>query len=180
MSKTLSVVISTIAAGLVVFCVQPTVRADDWDKETIITFHEPVEVPGKALSPGKYIFKIADSSSRNIVQIFAEDGSQLIATIMAIPAYRREATDQTAIMFEERPSGNPEAIRKWFYPGDQFGLEFVYSGFSLPGAMGAANLPDPPELEPGTMDLEQEPLVIVVIPLPDPVSNATEDDAAQR
>jgi hypothetical protein len=27
----------------------------------------------------------------------------------------------------ERPSGNPEALHAWFYPGDTFGHEFVYS-----------------------------------------------------
>jgi len=30
------------------------------------------------------------------------------------------------IHFEERPSDQPEAIHSWFYPGDNFGLEFVY------------------------------------------------------
>ena len=28
--------------------------------------------------------------------------------------------------FSERPDDSPEALRAWFYPGDNFGQEFVY------------------------------------------------------
>ena len=28
--------------------------------------------------------------------------------------------------FSERPADSPEALRAWFYPGDNFGQEFVY------------------------------------------------------
>jgi hypothetical protein len=30
------------------------------------------------------------------------------------------------IKFSERPADSPEALRAWFYPGDNFGQEFVY------------------------------------------------------
>jgi hypothetical protein len=66
------------------------------------------------------------SSDRNIVQIFNSDQSKLFATILAIPDYRENPTGKTVINFEERPKGSPEAIESWFYPGDNFGQEFVY------------------------------------------------------
>src|SRR5246500_532324 len=47
-------------------------------------------------------------------------------TIMAIPDYRMQAPDKTIISFNERPSGQPEALKAWFYPGDNYGVEFVY------------------------------------------------------
>src|SRR5713226_6216734 len=66
--------------------------ADEWNKETKLEFSAPVEVPGKVLTAGKYVFKLADSESdRNIVQIFSEDASgeqKFVTTILAIPAYR--------------------------------------------------------------------------------------------
>lgn len=105
----------------------PVAKADEWDKQTILTFNEPVEVPGKILPAGTYVFRLADSQSdRNVVQIFTEDQKQVLATIMAIPAYRMEPTDKTVVMFDERPAGSPEALHKWFYPGDNYGFEFVY------------------------------------------------------
>jgi hypothetical protein len=39
------------------------------------------------------------------------------ATILAIPNYRLKATDKTVVTFRERPAGEPEALRAWFYPG---------------------------------------------------------------
>lgn len=105
----------------------PNVRADEWDKKTIVTFSGPVQVPGTVLPAGKYVFKLLDSqSNRNIVQIFNEDETHLMATLMAITDYRMQTPDKTIISFDERPSGQPEALRAWFYPGDNFGVEFVY------------------------------------------------------
>src|SRR5216684_2176650 len=104
--------------------------ADDWNKETKIEFSTQVQVPGKLLDAGKYVFKLADSDSdRNIVEIFAEDASgaqKLVTTVMVIPAYRRATPDEPIVKFEERSSGSPEAIRTWFYPGDNTGWQFVY------------------------------------------------------
>jgi hypothetical protein len=79
------------------------------------------------LPAGTYVFKILDSQSdRHIVQIFNKDETTIYATILAIPNYRLTATDKTVITFTERPAGQPEALRAWFYPGRNFGEEFVY------------------------------------------------------
>jgi hypothetical protein len=73
------------------------------------------------------VFKILDSqSNRHIVQIFNKEETQVYATILAIPNYRLKATDKTVITFSERPVGQPEALRAWFYPGKNWGEEFVY------------------------------------------------------
>ena len=60
------------------------------------------------------------------MQIFTEDQRDLLATVPAIPAYRLTPSDETLITFEERPSGSPEAVKRWFYPGDLAGVAFVY------------------------------------------------------
>jgi hypothetical protein len=105
----------------------PTVRADEWDKKTIVSFSEPVQVPGTVLPAGTYVFKLANNQSdRYIVEIFDAHETQLITTIMAIPDYRMQTPDETIISFNERPSGQPEALKAWFYPGDNYGVEFVY------------------------------------------------------
>jgi hypothetical protein len=107
-------------------------KADDWNRKTVITFSGPVEIPGVhlkgwgVLPAGTYVFKILDSQSdRHIVQIFSKDET-VYATILAIPNYRLKATDKTVITFRERPAGEPEALRAWFYPGRNWGEEFVY------------------------------------------------------
>src|SRR3954451_6418722 len=110
--------------------VLPTASADDWNRKTKVTFSAPVEVPGvgaQVLPAGTYVFKILDSlSDRHIVQIFNAKEDHLYTTILAIPNYRLKATDKTVMTFKERAAGEPEAIRAWFYPGRQWGEEFVY------------------------------------------------------
>jgi hypothetical protein len=111
----------------------PSAQADDWNRKTEITFSGPVEIPGVHLAgwgvlpAGAYVFKILDSQSdRHIVQIFNKDETIIYATILAIPNYRLKATDNTVMTFRERPAGEPEALRAWFYPGRNWGDEFVY------------------------------------------------------
>jgi len=108
----------------------PRAAADDMNKKTIVTFSEPVEVPGvgaQVLPAGTYVFKLMDSpSDRNIVQIFNQDETHVYTTILAIANYRLRPTDKTVMTFRERASGQPEALRAWFYPGANWGQEFVY------------------------------------------------------
>jgi hypothetical protein len=101
--------------------------ADQWDKKTVVTFGDSVEIPGQVLPPGTYVFKLMNSqSNRNIVQIWTEDESQIIATIITVPEYRLEPADHTVFEFEERPADSPMALHSWFYPGDALGLQFIY------------------------------------------------------
>jgi len=120
-----------ISCLALVFVAFPTVgKADQWNKKTIVTFSQPVEIPGagaQVLPAGTYVFKLLDSSSnRHIVQVFNERGDHVYATILAIPNYRLQTTDKTVMTFGERAAGQPEAIRAWFYPGANWGEEFVY------------------------------------------------------
>ncbi len=101
-------------------------KADTWNKATKITFPEPVEVSGRVLPAGTYWFQLMDSpANRNIVQIWSADRMHLITTFLALPNYRLKPTGDTVIKFAERPSGTPEAVKAWFYPGDNFGQEFI-------------------------------------------------------
>jgi hypothetical protein len=110
--------------------------ANELNKRTEIQFSVPVEIPGRVLMPGKYMFELADSQSdNNIVRVYSENSSgneSLVATISAIPAYTLNTPKKTVIQLEERQAGAPEAIHTWFYPGDNTGWEFVYrNGQSL-------------------------------------------------
>jgi hypothetical protein len=103
------------------------VHADDWNKKTVLTFSQPVEIPGQILPAGTYTFKIDSSpSDRHIVEICNADGTQIIATVLAINNWRLQPTGDTVVKFAERSGDNPEAVKAWFFPGDNFGQEFVY------------------------------------------------------
>lgn len=111
----------------------PNAKADEINHKTIVTFSGPVEIPPvyirgmRILPAGTYVFKLTDSSSnRHIVQIFNKDETKIYATVLAIPDYRLRAKGKTVITFNEGIAGAPQPIRAWFYPGANWGEEFVY------------------------------------------------------
>ncbi|HTS29522.1 MAG TPA: LPXTG cell wall anchor domain-containing protein [Bryobacteraceae bacterium] len=102
-------------------------KADQWDKKTILTVDQPIQVRDNLLQPGTYVFKLLNSSSdRHIVQIFNSDQSRIIDTVLAIPNYRLEPTGDSRFAFWETPPGTAKALRAWFYPGDNYGQEFPH------------------------------------------------------
>ncbi len=125
--KILKVLIFSLAVSLLAGMITTPARADQWNKETKLTFSQPTEIPGMVLPAGTYTFTLSDSVAyRHIVQVWNEDHTQLITTVLAIPNYRLEPTGETVIEFHERPGDSPHALRAWFYPGDNFGQEFAY------------------------------------------------------
>ena len=139
-------------------------RADQWNKETRLEINEPLEIPGKVLTPGTYIFQLADNQSdRNIVQVWSVDGGgrrKFVTTFFAISDYDMETPDKTIIRLEERPSGSPQAIHSWFYPGENTGWQFVYpksKSFQLAADRAVAEPPSPVLPDPPVETVVQEP-----------------------
>lgn len=137
-------VIFAACLGLTAIAFAPAARADEWNKRTIMTINEPIQVPNRVLPPGKYVVKLLDSpSDRHIVQIFNADETHLITTILAMPNYRLEPTGKTVFTFWETPPGQPPALRAWFYPGDNFGQEFAYPKSMATQIAATAHAPVP-------------------------------------
>jgi len=129
--KLTKITLLTICLSFLLCTLSVTTEADNWDKKTAFIFSNSFEVPGSdgpiVLPAGTYVFKLLDSrSDRAIVQIFDKDETHLYATVLAITDFRRNPTGKTVITFAEGPEGAPVAIKTWFYPGENYGREFVY------------------------------------------------------
>jgi len=112
-----------IAAGVAISPAQ----ASMWDKKTVLTVNETVQIRDTVLEPGQYVLKLYDSQSdRHTVQIFNRDETHIINTVLAIPTERLRAAGHTEFTFWETPPGTNRALRTWFYPGDTIGQEFPY------------------------------------------------------
>jgi len=151
---TVSLLMVTFAAGA---------RADTaFSKRTVVTFTQPVEIPGQVLPSGTYTIEVYESfGNRNIVRIYNADRSKLIATVLAIPNQRLTPTGDTVMKFSERPGNAPDALKAWFYPGNNFGQEFVYP---KPRAVELAQLTHElipaVQTEPATVEeFKSEPIV---------------------
>jgi hypothetical protein len=104
----------------------PKVRADESDKKTIMTVNEPIQVPGRVLPAGTYVLRLLGANDRTLVAIYDADEMHLITTVQGVADYRMETPSEAILQLEERTEGGPEALTAWFYPGDNFGVEFVY------------------------------------------------------
>jgi hypothetical protein len=125
--KNIRILRTLLALGILLGSCVSFSRADEWDKTTKVTFSEPVQVPGTVLQAGTYVFRLMDSSSnRHIVQIYNEDHTKLVTTVLAIPNQRLQPSGKTVLTYDERPADQPVALAAWFYPGDNFGQEFAY------------------------------------------------------
>src|ERR1700730_14276882 len=118
--------LGALAAALV--CLTPFAsKADDYDKKTVVTISAPTEVPGIVLQPGTYVIKLLNSSSnRHIAEIMNERMDHLYALTFTVAAEKITRTGKTVLTFYEGGNGRPPALRKWFWPGDTIGQEFVY------------------------------------------------------
>jgi hypothetical protein len=166
---------------LTVLCliVAPKAKADEWNHETTVTFSAPIEVPGvgqHVLPAGTYVFKLLDSNSdRHIVQIMNVAEDHVYTIILAIPNYRLKTTDKTVITFRERPAGDPEALKAWFYPGQEWGEEFVYEkprAIVLAKQNNEAVLSTPVALDSASADVLKTAPVEAVTPSGDTIDTA--------
>jgi hypothetical protein len=116
----------SVAAAAVLLAAGPAL-AQNWERNTKVTFSAPVSLPGVTLPAGTYTFKLADLlSTRHVVHVANADDTQVLATFIAIPAERPQPADETVITFRETPSNLPPAVRFWYYPGETIGREFAY------------------------------------------------------
>lgn len=152
-------------------------KADEWDKKTILTVNQPIQVRETLLQPGTYVMKLLSSQSdRHIVQIFNADQSHIINTILAVPAWRTEPTGSTQFTFWETPPGTARAMRTWYYPGDNFGQEFPYPKHLTQLASAAtttvAPAPTPTVTEAAPTETPAQPQPSVETPPPAPPETA--------
>ena len=203
----------TLKSLAIVFCVglflhSSSIRADEWDKKTTITFSGPVQVANTQLPAGTYVFKLADTPDRHIVQIFNQDETHVIATILAIPDYSLTPADKTVVKFAETSEGSetsgtqPDSgvpIKEWFYPGDNSGEEFpvvshpqiaaaqpqpVVAPTASPETQGASSqAAEPPPAEPAAPIAQAEPATSETqaeTPQPTQTEPAAEQPAASQ
>jgi hypothetical protein len=112
-----------ILAGSVLF---PSAKASEWDRKTIVTLGEPMDVEGTVLLPGRYVMKLADSDSdRHIVTIWNADETRLFATVLTTSAYRLNPTDDAKFTFYETTPGSPAVLRTWYFAGSEDGEQFA-------------------------------------------------------
>jgi hypothetical protein len=116
-----------LAISFLAVLAAPRARADEAAWRTPLRLAEPTEIPYMTLPPGDYIVKVVNTQeTRSIVQFFNAHETEVIATVVAVPNYRVRPAEQTEFTYFQRAAGHPQALKSWLYPGNNFGVTFVY------------------------------------------------------
>jgi len=135
----------------------PEAKAGEWDREAVLTFSQPVEIPGAVLAAGTYVFSFLGSTAdRNIIEVLSQDEQTVYATIEAIPDYRANATGESSLVFEARKPGVPLVIKEWYFPDRRYGHEFVYPETGTPLELGNPGAPHTSMERSGPMTQPEE------------------------
>jgi LPXTG-motif cell wall-anchored protein len=124
-----------------------------FSRMTHVTFSGPVEISGKVLPAGTYTFRLnaLPGNLGNVVEVQNADGTKTIMNVLTIADYRLTPTSKTVVTFDERTGNSPDAVRAWFYPGENYGHEFVYP-LKRAQQLAAANNVNVPAVPEGTAD----------------------------
>jgi hypothetical protein len=125
MARVTLIVTALVIALVAVFAGTTTAQTDTRDR-TFLTFSGAVEMPGVTLPAGTYVFKLADTPSRNVVEVWDREEKKRIGHWLFVQADRIEVSQDTVVMFKETAAGQTPAVHYWYYPGERIGKEFVY------------------------------------------------------
>jgi hypothetical protein len=123
----------TVAVVFFALSFSPVAVADNWDKKTIVTFVQDVEIPGQVLPAGTYVFKLLRSNSdRSVVQVWTAREKQLLATLITVgDSYPNPSGDPYVVLdMTGTEEGYPPAVVSWFFAGSDEGRDFIYQGYS--------------------------------------------------
>jgi hypothetical protein len=102
-------------------------RADDSAKQATVTIQAPQQVPGSVLPRGTYIFKQTGAQSGwLIVQIYSNDGSALMTTVLAYPNPKLASNGQNFVTYPANGSGSIPAMEGIVFTGDATVEQFAY------------------------------------------------------
>ena len=131
MKRFTSIAAAVFTAAFLTAATSASAQDSNITQRTILTFSGPVQMPGVTLPGGKYVFRLADTSLHNVMQVFDGDEKRIIGQWFFIPKNRTTqeasaANGKPVVMFKEMPEGFTPAIQYYFYPTDLTGKEFIY------------------------------------------------------
>ena len=126
MKRVTAIATATVLALLVALTLNVAAQQPDTRDRTIMTFSSAVELPGMRLEPGTYVFRLADTASRNVIQVLDQQEKEMLGQWLFVSAERPEVTGDTVVTFRETSSASTPAVQYWYYPGEKIGKEFIY------------------------------------------------------
>ena len=116
---------TALMLGVLCACFATASRADEQTKETHMTIDKPLQVRDMLLAPGRYVFRLTDpNTDHDVVSIYNAETNRLEGIVIGFHAYRVNADDEHIFTISQPQADQPAKLQSWFYPGDNFGIEF--------------------------------------------------------
>lgn len=191
MKRVTLIVTAVVLAVIATLAGRATAQETNTQERTFLTFSNAVEMPGVTLQAGTYVFKLADSPSRNVVQVWDRDEKNMIGHWTFVQAERTDPANETIVMFKETAEGSTPAVQFWYFPGERVGKEFIYpkdqaeriaartgadvrsetsveAGAVASAQSASADVRQAPEPEPAPAPVAAAPAVVAEAPAPAP------------
>ena len=123
MTRSIGITIATGMTLLVAMTLNVAAQQPDTRDKTIMTFSNAVELPRMRLEAGTYVFRLADTASRNVIQVLSQDEKTTLGQWLFVSAERPEVTGDTVVTFRETSAASTPAVQSWYYPGATVGRE---------------------------------------------------------
>lgn len=179
MKRVIAIATATVLTLLVALTLSVAAQQPDTRDRTIMTFSGPVELPGMRLEAGTYVFRLADTASRNVIQVLSGDEKEILGQWLFVSAERPEVTGATVVTFRETSAASTPAVQFWYYPGEKIGKEFIYpkdQALRIARRTGATVLTEEGKVTAGAIQAEAQPssAEVVAAPAPEQVAVAIE------
>jgi len=92
------------------------------DREIRVTLSGPVELPGKILPAGSYVFEVVEPGK--VTRVLGADGKTTYGMFLTVPETRKNISDASVVL-QKAPDGI-QRIDSWFVQGSSEGSQFVY------------------------------------------------------
>jgi LPXTG-motif cell wall-anchored protein len=126
MKRVTLITTALVFAVVAVLATRALAQETNVQERSFITFSNTVEMPGVTLPAGTYVFRLADTPQRNVVQVLSQDENKVLGQWLFVQHERPEVTGDTVIMFKENAENTKPAVQYWYFPGEKIGKEFVY------------------------------------------------------
>src|SRR5687768_378418 len=117
MKRVTKIVTACAAAALLTLTISVAAQDFNTHERSFLTFSGPIEMPGVRLEAGTYVFRLADTAGRNVVQVLNQDESKMLGQWLFVQAERPEVSGETVVTFKETNPGATPAVQYWYYPG---------------------------------------------------------------
>jgi hypothetical protein len=114
-------------------------RAEDSAKKATLTINALMQLPGTTVAAGSYVFKQSgEQAGWNIVQVYNQDESSLVTTLLAYPNPTLSSNGRTILIYPQSTDGRTQVMEAFFFDNDPVAQQLAYPKKTA-DEIGAAN-----------------------------------------